>query len=50
MTSRACLAIAAILLCAHAGAQQSAIAPIPPRAPAILRPYLAHGSPAGPPR
>jgi outer membrane protein len=45
MTSRAALAMAAILLCAHAGAQQSAIAPIPPRAPAIVRPYLAHDVP-----
>ena len=39
------LAIAAILLCASPWAQQSAIAPIPPHAPAILRPYLAHDVP-----
>ncbi len=36
------LAVAAILLCAPlAWAQQSAIAPVAPHAPAILRPYLA---------
>jgi outer membrane protein TolC len=41
------LALAAILLCAPlAWAQQSSIAPVPPQAPAILRPYLA---PAVPP-
>jgi outer membrane protein TolC len=35
------LAVAAILLCGPAWAQQSSVALIPPNAPAILRPYLA---------
>jgi outer membrane protein TolC len=39
------LTLATILLCVPAWAQQSSIAPIPPHAPAILRPYLADDVP-----
>ncbi len=45
-SSIARLVLPAVLLCTSlAPAQQSAIAPTPPRAPAILRPYLAHEVP-----